>query len=194
MSLTNKRKSFMTLMVIAVGVVAISLLTAGCPQTSTNALTESDDEILDTSIDWKNVELTDVRNGDKFTVNSLRGKTVVLENMAVWCTTCLSQQKQMEDAQGELGEDVVFISLDIDPNERTGQLEDHVNRHGFDWAFTIDPNVSVGSQLAAEYGINVLNPPSTPIILIDKDGSEKLLPLGRIKSSSDIVREVRAVS
>ncbi len=187
-------KAFMTLMVVAVGVVAISLLAAGCPQTSTNDSTESGGGTVDTSIDWKDVELTDVRNGDKFTVNSLKGKTVVLENMAVWCTTCLSQQRQMEDALGELGDDVVFVSLDIDPNEKTGQLEDHVNRHGFDWAFAIDPNASVGPQLAAEYGINVLNPPSTPIILIDKDGNEKLLPLGRIKSSSDIVSEVESVS
>jgi hypothetical protein len=115
---------------------------------------------------------------------------VLVETMAVWCSNCLRQQREVQALHAALGEreDFISIALDIDPNEEVAQLRDFAARQGFDWLYAVAP-VEVANQMGMLYGQQFLNPPSTPILLIDRQGEVHPLPFG-IKSAADLQNSV----
>ncbi len=68
---------------------------------------------------WFSASLTDVNSGQPFTVADHQGKVVLVETLAVWCSNCMKQQKQVLALHEALGErdDFVSVGLDIDLNE-----------------------------------------------------------------------------
>lgn len=131
------------------------------------------------SPEWFRVDLTDVNTGSTFTIDGLRGKVVLLETMAMWCPKCLSQQKEVKALHEQLGteQDWVGIALDIDPNEDAEALKAYAGRNGFDWIYAIAPP-EVYREIGQLYGEQFLNPPSTPMLIIDRDGTAHPLPFG----------------
>ena len=140
------------------------------------------------AVDWKNVELTDVATGDNFKISDFKGKPVLLESFAVWCPTCRKQQEKIKELHEEVGDSVVSISLDTDPNEDASQVVDHAKKYGFDWIFVISP-VELTQALIDEFSIRVVNAPSAPVILICEDGSARLLKRG-VKSADELKFEI----
>jgi len=140
---------------------------------------------------WYRAELTDVRTGDTFTLADFQGQIVLVETTAVWCALCLQQQMHERSLleQGIAG--VVFVSLDIDPNESAEVLAKHAAKHHFDWRFAIAPR-EVARALQEQFGGNVLHPPAVPLILIDGRGRARLLPLG-VKSADFLAEELASV-
>jgi thiol-disulfide isomerase/thioredoxin len=130
--------------------------------------------------------LTDVNTGQKFTIADWQGKVVLVENMAVWCTTCLRQQGQIQALHGLLGarDDLVSLSLDIDPNEDMEDLKAYTTGHGFSWVYAVAPQ-EIAREIGQLYGDQFLNPPSAPIFVIDRGGAVHLLPFG-VKSAEDL--------
>lgn len=128
---------------------------------------------------WFNAELTDVNSGETFKIADFKGKVVLVETMAVWCPTCLRQQGQMRALHELLGErdDLVSLSLDIDPNEDTEILKEHVTKNGFDWRYAVAPP-EVAREIGQLYGAQFLNPPSAPILIVDRTGEVHPLPFG----------------
>jgi hypothetical protein len=140
---------------------------------------------------WYSVALNDVRTGQSFSVESFKGKVVLVESMAVWCSKCLTQQKNIKALHETLGhrEDFVSIGLDIDPNEDLDQLKFFVENQGFDWFYAISP-ADVSRDLSSLYGPQFLNPPSTPIVLIDRHGAAHPMPFG-IKSVDELLQFIQ---
>ncbi len=143
------------------------------------------------SPDWFSASLTDARTGQAFTVNDFKGKVVLVETMAVWCSNCLSQQEQIKAYHEMLGsrDDLVSLTIDIDPNESAEALSDYVNRTGFDWLYAI-ASADVSHEIAALYGDQFLNPPSTPILVVDRHGAVHPLPFG-LKSADDLMKAIQ---
>ena len=79
---------------------------------------------------WFASSLKDVRSGNSFTINDFKGKVVLVETMAVWCTTCYQQQTQIKALHESLGmrDDFVSVSLDIDPNEDESTLTKYTQK------------------------------------------------------------------
>jgi cytochrome oxidase Cu insertion factor (SCO1/SenC/PrrC family) len=140
---------------------------------------------------WFSVVLTDARTGQPFSINSLEGKVVLVETMAIWCTNCLQQQGQVKALHTQLGarDDFVSVGLDIDPNENAEALKTYVENKGFDWLYAVPPK-DVSREIASLYGDQFLNPPSTPIVVIDRRGNAHPLPFG-IKSSDDLMKAIQ---
>jgi cytochrome oxidase Cu insertion factor (SCO1/SenC/PrrC family) len=140
---------------------------------------------------WFGVALTDARTGQTFSINDLKGKVVLVETMAIWCTNCLQQQGQVKALHTQLGarDDFVSIGLDIDPNENTEALKSYVENKGFDWLYAVPPK-DVSREIASLYGDQFLNPPSTPIVVIDRHGEAHPLPFG-IKSVDDLMKAIQ---
>jgi cytochrome oxidase Cu insertion factor (SCO1/SenC/PrrC family) len=142
----------------------------------------TDDEAMATPA-WYAAQLTDVNTGSTFRVADFEGKVVLVETMAVWCSTCLRQQQQVQALHGLPGErdDLVSLALDIDPNETPDVLKAHADRHGFDWHYAVAP-VEVAREIGQLYGDQFLNPPSAPMLIIDRQGQVHPLPFG-VKSA-----------
>jgi thiol-disulfide isomerase/thioredoxin len=132
--------------------------------------------------------LVDVRSGERFTLGELAtDKPVLVEAMAVWCTTCLAQQRQVVQAH-ELA-DFHSVGIDVDPNERPETLADYAEREGFDWPFAM-ADAALVKLLTDAYGFAVTNPPSTPTFVISTDGQVRALEFGRVRSAEELVAEL----
>ncbi len=140
---------------------------------------------------WFDISFTDARTGQNFTINSFKGKVVLVETMAVWCSSCYAQQEQIKAYHDLLGKntDLVSLSLDIDPNEKADTLKSYVNKTSFDWLYAVS-STDVSRGIAQAYGDQFLNPPSTPILIIDRHGVAHPLPFG-IKSAQDLMKAIQ---
>ena len=139
---------------------------------------------------WYAASLTDAATGKPYTIHDLKGKVVLVETMAQWCSNCKEQQGQVKKLHEMLGmkADFVSIGLDIDPNENAADLKKYVTSNGFDWLYAVAP-ADVSREIAKLYGDQFLNPPSTPILIIDRKGVAHPLPFG-IKSADDLFKAV----
>ena len=135
------------------------------------------------------VELYDVNTETSFTLGALTAeRPVLLEMMATWCPYCRTQQRQVVAAH-ELVE-FASVSLDVDPNERPGDLAVYSEEMGFDWRFAM-ANQSLAAALRERFGAAVLSPPSTPMILLFPDGSVRALEF-RGYSAAELAAEIAA--
>lgn len=156
-----------------------------------DAMTEPTPEAMMESPAWYGASLTNVQTGSAFTINDLKGKVVLVETMAIWCSNCKRQQGQVRDLHALLGErdDFVSLGLDIDPNESADALKSYVDANDFHWYYAV-PSVDVAREIASLYGDQFLNPPSTPMLIIDRKGVAHPLPFG-IKSADDLMNALQ---
>jgi len=132
-------------------------------------------------------ELVDVTSGERFTLGELAAdRPVLLETMAVWCTTCLSQQREVVQAHAIT--DFHSVGIDVDPNEDADDLAEYADREGFDWRFAM-ADAELVQLLTDLYGFGVTNPPSTPTFVI-ADGTIRALEFGRVRSAEELVSEL----
>jgi hypothetical protein len=134
-----------------------------------------------------NVPLTNPATGQSFTIaDEFKDQVVLVETLAMWCSNCLKQQNEVKRLHDLIGErdDFRSLGLDIDPNETLPDLQSYVERNGFDWTYAVSP-VEVSREIDQLYGTQFLNPPSTPMFIIDKSGDVHLLPFG-IKSAEEL--------
>lgn len=139
---------------------------------------------------WVDAVLTNVSSGETLKVSDFKGKVVLVETMAQWCPTCLSQQKNVKELHSRLGmpDNLVSLSLDIDPNEDAATLKQYAADKGFDWAFAV-ASPEVAREIGQLYGDQFLNPPSAPMLIVDHDGHVHPLPFG-LKSVDDLQKAV----
>ena len=133
---------------------------------------------------WAQVELTDVRTGERFRIADLAGRVIVIEPMAVWCTNCKAQQREGATLLAELP-DVAWIALDIDPRESPDLLAGAAAERGHPFRWAIAP-AELSRGLEADFGTIVLNPVPTPLILIGTDGRITLTDFG-LKDAGTLV-------
>lgn len=132
------------------------------------------------------ISLTDVNTGETFKISDYAGKVVLVENLAMWCPNCKKQQEQVKLLKNALGmdSDLITIGFAVDPNENAADLKKYINSNGFDWIYAVPPQ-EVLDEISRLYGANFLNPPSTPIFVIDRKGTVHPMPFG-VKSADDL--------
>ena len=129
--------------------------------------------------DWFNIEMTDVQTGKTFSVNDFAGKVVLLETMAIWCPSCVIQATQVGKLHVALGNpaDLISVTLDVDSHEDEAMLKQYASSYRFDWRFAVAPLLverALGNLYSAEY----LNPPLSPMLIIDRNGNVHQLDYG----------------
>lgn len=122
--------------------------------------------------------LTDVRSGETFTLAELAAAEgpVLLEPMAVWCTKCLAQQREVVAAH-ERSDGFASVSLDVDLSEAAADLASYADAEGFDWRFAM-ADAALYRLLRERFGVAATNPPSTPLIVVERDGTVRPLDFG----------------
>jgi thiol-disulfide isomerase/thioredoxin len=171
---------------LSVMLFAVSVLAAACSTSSGRA--QGSGTVDDA---WRTAALREVVTGEEFRINDLRGKVVVIEAMAIWCVNCRLQQVEAQAALDQVASsDVVYISLDVDPNERDADLAAYAAREGFSWRFAVaSPEMS--RSLAATFGEQILSPPATPLIILGTNGQliEKHIGIKGAKDLAVLIEE-----
>lgn len=140
---------------------------------------------------WATATLTDAATGEPFRIADLAGRTIFIEPMAIWCSKCRAQQGEFQSALGQLDADrVAYVVLTIEPSETADQLASYKDQNGFEGLYAV-AGTEVSAALAAEFGAQVLNPPSTPVIVVGTDGTVTLAPSGS-KSVGQILELAQA--
>jgi cytochrome oxidase Cu insertion factor (SCO1/SenC/PrrC family) len=150
-------------------VLALAIVGIGCAPAATPSTSMPNDL-------WRTAELSDVRSGQAVVVNELvaAGQLVVIEPMAIWCTTCRVQQNEARAALAELSrDDIVYVSLGVDPNETAAELARYADESDYPWHFVVASR-DVARSLAQAFGDQVLSPPSTPKIVVARDGQAEV--------------------
>ena len=175
-----KSKLFYGILVFVAVIVAILIWNSG---------SQSSGEVISSELAgaWVDIELKDVRTGNSFRISDF-DKPVLLESFAVWCPTCTRQQKLTRDFDEDVGDSVISISIDTDPNEDESRVLQHIESNGFNWRYAISP-VDFTQSLIDQFGIDIVNAPSVPMILICEDGNARKLGSG-VKSVSKLKEEV----
>lgn len=132
-----------------------------------------------TTPEWFDMELTDAQTGEIFTMNDYAGKVVLLETMAIWCPNCVVQGNEVRNLHKLLGnpDDLISVTLDVDFNEDQASLKEYASGYGFEWHFAVAP-LLVARALGNLYSAQYLNPPLSPMLIIDRDGNVHLLEYG----------------
>lgn len=151
----------------------ISLFLSACNTASSVTPTET------SRPDWFSIPLTDVRTDESFTVSDFDGKVVLLEVMAMWCPNCIMQGSEVRKLHELLGnpDDLISVSLDVDLHEDEASLKEYTQEFGFDWRFAIAP-LEVQRDLGNLYTAQYLNPPLSPMMIIDREGNVHHLDYG----------------
>ncbi len=119
---------------------------------------------------WAAATLTDVTTGETFTIASLAGRTVFVEAMAIWCSNCRAQQGRFTEALARVPAGTAeYVVLTIDPSETADDLARYKDERAFTGRYAV-AGKQVSKALEAEFGANVLNPPSVPLITISSNG------------------------
>jgi thiol-disulfide isomerase/thioredoxin len=158
-----------SLRLLIAATLSLTVVGAGCAPAAAPPVSVPDDL-------WRTAELRDVRSGETLVVNELTraGLLVVIEPMAIWCTSCRIQQNEARTALAELArDDIVYISLDVDPNETEPDLARYADERDYPWHFVVASR-DVARSIAQDFGDQVLSPPSTPKIVIARDGQAEV--------------------
>jgi len=185
--IVNAKDFFMKLTLSVTACLVLALFISACggaakPDTSVSASSETPD--------WFDMELTDVQTGETFTMNEYAGKVVLLETMAMWCPNCTVQANEVRNLHEALGnpDDLISVSLDVDINEDAASLKGYASGYGFDWHFAIAP-LDIARALGNLYTAQYLNPPLSPMLVIDRDGNVHHLEYG-IKDAATLQKTV----
>jgi len=143
----------------------------------------------DEEVAWLDFELKDVSTGESFKISDFVGKPILLESFAVWCPTCTAQQNKLKELHEEVGDSVVSISLDTDPNEDEERIRTHIESNGFNWYYAISP-IEVTQALIDEFGNSIVSAPTAPMVLICEDGSFRKLGGFGVRSVDKLKEEI----
>jgi hypothetical protein len=125
-----------------------------------------------------------VHNGQDVTIGGLAAtRPLLVETMAIWCTNCRSQMREVTAAHAMA--DFASLSIDVDPFEEPADLAAYAADQGFDWPF-VKATPDIAAALRERFGTAVMNPPSMPKIIFRADGSIELLPLGVELAAADL--------
>ncbi len=141
---------------------------------------------------WATTQLTDVRDGSTFRIADLvaANRVVFVETMAIWCSNCRAQQKDVVKALAGLDPArVTWIGIDVDGSETASDLAAYSDSLGFDWAYAVG-SADFLRALSDEFGTQILSPPSTPIVVVGTDGTVTLTEFGH--KSVDRIQELAA--
>ena len=105
--------------------------------------------------------LTDI-DGVEFSLNDYRGRVVLLDFFATWCSPCVAEIPHLKSLREEFGENLAIISISVSPSSDTVEkLMQFRQEHEIDWIVARDT-----SGMNEEYGVQYI----PTLVIIDQEG------------------------
>ncbi len=118
--------------------------------------------------------------GQEFTLSDFEDKYVILDFFAIWCTPCKIELSHLKGLKHQLGDEIVIISLDVDPEETEQQVKDYKQANGMDWIVARDTE-----YLSMPYRVTAL----PTLVLIDPSGNIVNIYVG-VTDETEIMRDI----
>lgn len=117
-------------------------------------------------------------DGTKFTLSSQKGKIVLLQFTASWCTVCRKEMKAaLEPLHQRLKDNPDFVMIGIDRDEPLEKVLPFIQQTGVTYPLALDP----GAQVYVKYALK--DSGITRNCLIDRDG--KIVRLTRLYTEEE---------
>jgi cytochrome c biogenesis protein CcmG, thiol:disulfide interchange protein DsbE len=139
----------------------------------------------------KNANVVTVEIGDKvpdfsitsfenksYTLSELKGKVVLINFWASWCTSCDEESYMLQKVWNELEPGGNFLFLGVDYVDTEDPALKFISKHGI----TYPNGPDLGSNISKMFSISGV--PET--FLIGKDGTLKAVQLGPFESTDDV--------
>jgi len=126
--------------------------------------------------------------GESISLQDLKGKVVLLDVMSTTCSGCEEVLQIMESLYPDYKDDVVFISVSVDPADTMEVLRSFKEEKGIEWTLASDVN----REIFTRYGITQI----PKLYIIDGEGRITYEHLGPPKASDleDALRSTLAGS
>ncbi len=99
-------------------------------------------------------------DGNKVSLSGFSGKIIILDLM-MDCPTCEEQIDHLKDLQKKMRDQIIIISVDIDPSDSVEDVKRIKEKHKADWIFAKDTD-----DLLGKYRVTGMR----KLIVIDQDG------------------------
>ena len=118
----------------------------------------------DTYNDYYNFTVTDW-DGNEVQLSDMKGKPIILNFWASWCSPCKAEMPDFEEAYKEHGDEVVFMMINLTDGYRETVIKakNHVKKEGYTFPVYFDTKSDVA------YSFSVSTIPAT--YLIDENGN-----------------------
>ena len=88
---------------------------------------------LQVGADFLPIRATDWINGEPPSFEELKGKVVLIDAWATWCSPCLKSMPELVKLHKQYGDQVVFISVTAEDIESLSEIEHVVDKFGMTW-------------------------------------------------------------
>lgn len=175
-----------------VALISLTLLLSACGGQQENhedmaAPVETSAEVAYEPGAWMDMTLTESRTSASFKLSDYSGKVVILEMMDPGCPVCKDQLAEIKSALEVVGDKALAVSVDVGRKGETAQVN-WADKYGATWAITQMPG-DFGQALIAEFGVKIIYPGDTPVIILDPSGIAHVTDPG-IKESATLVELV----
>lgn len=111
-------------------------------------------------------------DGNPFKLSDFGGRVILLDFMATWCGPCRSSMPGLVALHEEVGEEVVMISIGVDPvYDNEERLREWVNEWGAEWIHVRD---LADPPLMQLYGVTGI----PTYVIVDKNGDIRFRHVG----------------
>ena len=137
----------------------------------------TDNDVLDLAPDF---ELADI-NGNTVTLQSFRGKPVMLVFWMIQCPACVMEMPYLQELyEGQSQNDLVLLTINVRDN--ASQIRDFLSRENLSLPVLMDSNFDAVRDYNVRY---------TPTAFyIDRSGNLKYTKIGAYNNVSEIMRDI----